>query len=174
MDENARRATRLWTLAQPVVSAFVTSIVRDFSARDDVLQEIAVAVMESFERYDSTQPFVGWALGIARNQVGLYLRRRKRDRLIFDDETIAYLATAFEAAAAESSRKLDFLQDCLQQLEGRARELCDLRYRHDQKPASIAAKLGMTANTVAKALQRIRDQLRDCIDRKSLLEGVTT
>ena len=52
MHYQEKHATRLWTLAQPVISAFVTSVVRDFAARDDVLQEIAVAVIESFERYD--------------------------------------------------------------------------------------------------------------------------
>ena len=95
MDEQIRKATRHWTLAQPVVSAFITSVVRDFTARDDVLQEIAVAVIETFDRYDPERPFVGWALGIARNQVRLYLRRKQRDRLIFDEEIIARLAAAF-------------------------------------------------------------------------------
>ena len=58
MDEKSRQATRLWTLAQPVVSAFVTSVVRDFKDRDDVLQEIAVAAIESFDAYDPKRPFV--------------------------------------------------------------------------------------------------------------------
>ncbi len=174
MDDNTRQAARLWTLAQPVVSAFVTSVVRDFSARDDVLQEIAVAVIESFERYDSSRSFVGWALGIARNQVGLYLRRVRRDRLVFDDETIGCLASAFGAVSADETPKLDFLQDCLRGLEGRARELCDLRYRQDLKPAAIAEAVGMTANSVAKSLQRIRDQLRECIERKAAAAGATT
>lgn len=38
MDESTRQATRLWTL-----------VVRDFRDRYDVLQDIAVAVVESFE-----------------------------------------------------------------------------------------------------------------------------
>lgn len=172
MDPQTVQATRLWTLAQPVVSAFVTSVVRDFTARDDVLQEVAVAVVESFDRYDKSRPFVAWALGIAQNQVGLYLRRHRRDRLVFDDETVASLAIAFGAVSAARSQKLDFLRDCLHGLEGRARRLCDLRYRDDLKPAAIAETLGMTANAVAKALQRIRDQLRDCIDRKAALGGI--
>ena len=83
---------------------------RDFTARDDVLQEIAVAVIETFDRYDPERPFVGWALGIARNQVRLYLRRKQRDRLIFDEEIIARLAAAFESMPSDQLRKLDFLQ----------------------------------------------------------------
>ena len=82
MDDKSRQATRLWTLAQPVVSAFVTSVVRDFKDRDDVLQEIAVAAIESFDAYDPDRPFVPWVMGVARNQIGLYLRQRRRDRLV--------------------------------------------------------------------------------------------
>ncbi len=51
MDEQLD-SHRLWTLAQPTVSAFVVSVVRDFAARDDLLQETAIAVIESFDRYD--------------------------------------------------------------------------------------------------------------------------
>lgn len=172
MDENTKKAARHWTLAQPIVSAFVTSVVRDFNARDDVLQEIAVAVIESFDRYDAERPFVGWALGIAQNQVGLYFRRVRRDRLVFDELTIANLATAFSNVSAEQSTKLDYLRDCLQGLEGRAKQLCDLRYQRDQKPAAIASSIGMSANSVAKALQRIRDRLRECIDQRWATEGL--
>lgn len=171
MDPQTLQATRLWTLAQPVVSAFVTSVVRDFTARDDVLQEVAVAVMESLDRYDANRPFTAWALGIAQNQVRLYLRRWQRERLVFDDELIANLASAFEATTPERLRPLDFLKDCLGGLPGRARDLCHLRYAQDLKPATIAESVGMTANSVAKALQRIRDQLRDCIEQKAALEG---
>jgi RNA polymerase sigma-70 factor (ECF subfamily) len=169
MDDAARRATRLWTLAQPTVSAFVASVVRNFRDRDDVLQETAVAVIESFDRYDESQSFVGWALGIARNQVGLYLRRRSRDAHVFDTEAIERLSAAFEAVGTDEARQLDHLHDCLQTLEGRSRRICDLRYRGDLKPAAIAAAVGMSANAVAKALHRIREQLRRCIERKSAL-----
>ena len=175
IDDNTRQAARLWAVAQPVVSAFVTSIVRDFTARDDVLQEVAVAVIESFHRYDAERPFGAWALGIAQNQVRLYLRRVRRDRLVFDEETMIYLAAAFVAESSEgSSRNLDSLQDCMRRLEGRARRLCELRYRDDLKPAAIAKRVGMTANSVAKALQRIRGQLRECVERHAELERSAT
>lgn len=166
MDEQTRQATRLWTLAQPVVSALVTAVVREFRDRDDVLQEIAVAALESFDNYDPARPFVPWVLGLARNQVGLYLRRRQRDRLVFDEATIDCLTATFGGMERRESARLDALTECLRSLEGRARELCRLRYQDDLKPAAIAERLGMAPNSVAKALQRIRDQLRECIDRR--------
>ncbi len=164
MDDSLRHVTRQWTLAQPAVAAFLTAVVRDFRERDDLLQEVAVAVMESHDRYDPVRPFVPWAMGIARNKVGLWLRSRKRSRLVFDTAAVESLAVAFaEIPSAEYSR-LDRLAECLARLEGRARELCNLRYREDLKPAAIAARLGMQANTVAKALERVRATLRACIE----------
>jgi RNA polymerase sigma-70 factor, ECF subfamily len=171
MDEQYQQAIRYWTLAQPVVSAYVAAVVRDFRDRDDVLQAISVAVLESFSSYDPARPFTAWALGIARNQIGTYLRERKRNRLVFDVDTVDLLAVAFEQVDLEQTRKLDFLQECLAKLERRARRLCDLRYQNDLKPAAIGSLLGMTPNTVAKSLQRIRDQLRQCIERHAALEG---
>lgn len=165
MDDSTRKATRYWTSAQPVVAAFVASVVRDFRDREDVLQETALAVFKSIESYDDLQPFNGWAIGIARNQVGLYLRRRKRDRHVFDESTIASLESAFSRVSA--SPKLDYLPECLGQMEGRAREMCELRYRQNLKPAAIGVKLSMGANSVSKALQRIREQLRLCIESKA-------
>ncbi len=106
-------------------------------------------------------------LGIARNQVGLYLRRRGRDFHRFDTEATEQLAIAFENVTSDEMHQLDHLRECMKLLEGRARRLCELRYREDQKPAAIAAAVGMSANAVAKALQRIREQLRECMERKA-------
>lgn len=170
MDAGAREAARLWTLAVPTVSAFITSLVRDFQDRDEVLQETAVAVLESFDRYDSSQSFIGWAIGIARNQVRLYFRRKSRERVAFDSETVDALAQAFLEGGSTDSR-LENLAVCLQMLEAKARELCRLRYEDDLKPAAIGAQLGMAANAVAKALQRIRDRLRECVERRAVELG---
>jgi RNA polymerase sigma-70 factor (ECF subfamily) len=163
MDDQTRRAMRLWALAQPTVSAFITAVVRDFSDRDDILQDVAVAVLDGFDSYDPDRPFTPWAIGIARNQIGLYLRRRRRDRHTFDTDAVANLAAAFEAIAEEESVLLERLRVCVARLGTRARRLCQLRYRDDLKPAAIAETLAMTANGVSKALQRVRAQLRACI-----------
>ena len=171
LDESTRQVARHWALAQPKVSAFVTSVVRDFSDRDDILQDIAVAVFESFDSYDPDRPFMAWAMGVARNQVGLYLRRRRRDRLLFDQATVECLEAAFAGVSTVESRELDFLQDCIGKLDGRGRQLCELRYQKGLKPAAISQSIGMANTAVRKALQRIREQLRKCVQKTALAEG---
>lgn len=165
VDDRTRKAMRAWALAQPAVSAYITAAVRDFSARDDILQEVAVAVLDAFDGYDDTRPFTPWAIGIARNQIGLYLRRLRRDRVTFDTDAMAGVAAAFERIPHDEVRRLDRLRECLGRLAPRARQLCELRYGRDMKPAAIAAALATSANAVSKALQRVRDELRGCIER---------
>jgi len=95
VDETMRNAMRHWTIVQPLVSSFVHSMVGDRTARDDLMQDIAIAVLESFERYESSQPFAGWAVGIARNHVRLYFRTVHRSRLRFSDSMMEQLSIGF-------------------------------------------------------------------------------
>lgn len=174
IDDSTRQVTRLWTLAHPRISAFVTSVVRDFRDRDDLMQDIAVAVFESFDSYDPARPFDKWALGVARNQFKTYLRKRKRDhdRLVFDDETVACVEAAMASQPVEELRKMDFLKECIKELEGRGRQLCEMRYLDGLKPAKISEAIDMPGTAVRKALQRIREQLRQCVERRAATEGV--
>lgn len=174
MDDQRDEATRLWTLAQPAVSAFVASLVREIRDRDDVLQEVAVAFMNSFASYDQSRPLMPWVIGVARNQVGLYLRKRGRDRLVFNPDTWERIGEAFSEVQPQEVRMLDYLDECVRFLSGSARQLCELRYERDLKPASIAPLVGMSPNGVAKALQRIRETLRECVERKAALDGFWT
>ena len=67
--------------------------------------------------------------------------------------------------SAHEVHRLRFLRECLQRLDPREQLLFQLRYAEDLKPAAIGEQLGVAANTVSKALQRLRDQLRTCVDR---------
>lgn len=164
MDDLTRRAIAAWTRAVPAVSAFVFALVPDRAERDDVLQEVAIAVLESFARYDPARPFLPWAMAIARNTVVSALRARQRRPSLPGPEALDALAAAVDDVAGEEQAKLQHLARCLEQLGGRARQLCELRYQLGLKPAQIAARLGLLPNTVAKALQRVREILRGCIE----------
>jgi RNA polymerase sigma-70 factor (ECF subfamily) len=171
MDDRTREVARLWTLAQPAVSAFIASLVRDFHTRDDILQDVAVAVLDSAAAYDRARPFVAWALGIARNQVRLHFRRQGRDRFVFDQLALDNIEQAFAEFQPRDIRMLEYLSECVDSLQGRDRRLCQLRYTRDMKSAAIAPLVGMSANSVAKALQRVRDRLRECLETKAALDG---
>ncbi|MFN5495602.1 MAG: sigma-70 family RNA polymerase sigma factor [bacterium] len=171
MDQRTRQAFTLWTQAQPAVSAFVHALVGDRAARDEVLQEVALAILESFDRYDASRPFLPWALAIARNEVANAHHRGRRFPALLSEAAESALADAVASVSDDERARLAHLADCLARLEGRPREICDLRYRTGLSPARIAGALGMQPNTVSKALERVRTELRECIERRIAAEG---
>jgi len=138
VDESMKNALRHWTVVQPIVSSYVHSLVRDYSARDDLMQDIAIAVLESYDRYDPAEPFAAWAIGIARNHVRLYFRTVHRSRLRFSDAFMDQLSESFSQVSTPEIHHLEHLQTCLDQLDGRAKQLCEARYVENQKPSQIS------------------------------------
>ena len=169
MDARIAEMTRLWTLATPLVSGFILSLVRNYQDRDDILQDTAVAVLNSFEKYDKSKPFAGWVIGIAKNQILLHFRKTNKNTILLEPSLAESLQQAFSDSSS-ANNNLDHLAECFKALDPKSKELCKMRYELDMKPASIAEKIEMKANSVAKTLQRIRDELRDCIQRKNKAE----
>ncbi|MFN5322098.1 MAG: sigma-70 family RNA polymerase sigma factor [Planctomycetota bacterium] len=164
-------AVRQWTRVQPIVSAFLGSLVRNQADRDDLLQETAVAVVQSYAAFDRTRSFENWVMGIAQNQLRNYFRKLARGRLVFDSELVSRLADSFVRTGPETQEKLEQLEDCFGKLPPAAQELCRKRYREELTLNAIAAHAGRSLESITKSLQRIREQLRACIERSQLGGG---
>lgn len=154
-----------WTRAQPAVSAFITSVVLDFHKSEDLLQRTAVAVASKFSLYDSSRPFVGWALGMAKIEILRFRQESKRDRLVFEAETLDVVAKTFEQTGPEISDLRAALRNCLQRLQGRARQILELHYLQEFKPDQISGRLGISQNAVLVRLHRARTALRGCMEK---------
>ena len=85
----------------------------------------------------------------------------------FDEEALDALVHSFAQLKKEDHQQLTHLESCVAQLDPKSRQLCELRYFQDLKPGAIANRLNQAPNTISKALQRIREQLRLCIEKKS-------
>jgi RNA polymerase sigma-70 factor (ECF subfamily) len=161
-DARARLA-ELWHHSQPTVSAYLFAAVPNHHDAEDLLGQVAVAVARDFDKYDPTQPFVRWAVGIARNRVLNYRRAYAMSRIVFSQETIDALANA---VPVEPTRQSDFkaaLKACMDKLQNQARKAITLRYEDDIKPRHIASELDMTPNAVSILLHRTRKTLADCV-----------
>ena len=160
------RFMRLWTSAQPAVANYVHALVRDRGAAQDVLQETALVIFRRFLEYDGQRPFLAWALGIARFQVMGLQRDAARSRVAFDDELLAQFTDTWAELAPAMSDRGAALQACLDRLAAHARRLVQLRYFKDLTAEQIATRVGGNGPAVRVTLQRIREQLRTCVDRQ--------
>jgi len=109
-------------------------------------------------------PLLPWFLAVARNAVLEELRRRRAQgrRLHRYVERVASLGPPHEDAL----RAQKALERCLSELEpGESRVLRD-HYRDGRGCDEIASALGKSGPAVRKILQRLRERLRACVERR--------
>lgn len=166
-SDSIKRLTLEWTRAQPAVARFVRSFVRNQADADDVLQEVAMTIVDRFEKYDPSRPFLGWALGVARNLVKVHFRKQLRRPPTVEDETaVDRVAEAFELLQPDLEDMKEALVECIERVPAADRRILAMQYEEDLKPAAIAKKVGKTPNHVAVLLHRVRSGLRRCVERK--------
>lgn len=171
-DADARaKLAEHWHACQPTVSAYLFASVPNHHDAEDLLGQVAVAVARDFDQYDPTQPFVRWAIGIARHRVLNYRRKYAMSKIVFSQETIDTLADAVPVEPARQSEFKAALSQCMERLQAQARKAVTLRYEDDLKPKDIAAELDMTPNAVSILLHRTRKALAKCVQNN--VEGDT-
>ncbi len=138
---------------------------------EDLLGQVAVAVARDFDKYDETQPFVPWAIGIARNRVLNYRRSYAMSKVVFSQETIEALANAVPVEPVRQSEFKSALAACIGKLQDQARRVITLRYEDDLRPRHIAEELDMSSNAVSVLLHRTRKVLANCLQETMQREG---
>lgn len=164
--ESAERVTLAWIKVERAVRAYVLAVVSRYADADDVVQSVAVTMVERFGDYDASRPLLPWVLGIARFKLREYIRRRGRDRLVLDESVLDQLEAAYVEIADEIQPTGRALWDCLKRLADRQRRAFTLRYRDDLPPRVIAETMDTSSSAISNLLTRGRLALRRCIAQR--------
>jgi RNA polymerase sigma-70 factor (ECF subfamily) len=165
-DLEQERFVRLWADAQPAVAAFVHAAIRESAAAKDVLQGTALALFRRFPEYDGARPFLAWALGVAKFQVLGFQRDEARSLIVFDTELLDKFTEAWAEQAPAVTQQSAALEFCLERMPARPRQILRWRYFEDLKSDEIARRLGSQSAAVRVTLQRLREQLRACVEKQ--------
>ena len=137
---------------------------------DDLLQETSLKLWEIFGEYDSTRPFLPWALRIAYFQVLRFRKERSRDRLVFSDDLVELLAGEAPAAGQADVIRAS-LDDCLAKLTPRARQVLLARYNRDANVSELAKETRQSVHALYRLLEKARGQVATCLHRLLAAEG---
>ncbi len=134
------------------------------SEADDLTQETFLAVIRKPFEYRGDAEAAGYLRKVARNQLLMTARRSRRGPTVQELETAE---SVWSRSVGESTDDfLDALDECLEQLDGRPKQVVMMHYREGESRKSIASSLGMTADGVKTLLRRTRDVLRRCVKRR--------
>ncbi|HEX3598705.1 MAG TPA: sigma-70 family RNA polymerase sigma factor [Lacipirellulaceae bacterium] len=167
-SHQAEQFAVLWTAAQPTISAFIRTLIRDFQQADEVLQRVAVTLVRKYDQYDPSRPFGAWAIGVAKYEVLYFRRERATDKHLFGDDIVEQIASRYELLAEEVDPVREALKLCLDELTGRSKKIIELRYSNGMRSNAIAQELVLSPGAVRMLLCRVREKLRRCIERRTI------
>jgi len=164
MDVNTSEDfVQLMTEYQGRMYAYILSLLADPNAANDILQETNLVLWRKSTEFQVGTNFKAWAFRIANFQVMAYRQRRIRDRLVFDDDfmmTLSVEASSFDETYEIRQKKL---VTCMDKLPDRQRDLIQRRYSIGVSIKKMAIELKSTANSIAQALFRARNNLINCV-----------
>jgi RNA polymerase sigma-70 factor, ECF subfamily len=139
----------------------------DRATADDLTQETFLAVMQKPFAWRGRREASAYLRQAARN---LFLMQARRSKLIRNVEDLDRADAAWDRGHGDDTQdRQRALNDCLQAVQGKAREVLDLQYRDRRSGDEIARLLKLSAENVRVMTHRTKQALKKCIESK--LEG---
>lgn len=136
---------------------------RNAADRDDVIQEIAMQLWRSRDRYNNQFKETTWIYRIAINVAVSFYRREHRH--IHRQVSLEGAAITIAAPAAARNQDVELLMRSIDDL-GDLEKALVLLYLDGHDHPSIAEVLGISVSNVGTKLQRIKNHLRAACDRR--------
>lgn len=156
---------RLLTVSQSSLYGYIVSLLGDRTAAKDVLQEVNLTLWRKAGSFTPGTSFLAWGCKVAYFHVLSYRRRCGRDRLVFDDDVLAYFAERHALRIPEEDRRARLLSECLKKLPERQRSLVEARYLPGGSVQRIAEAERKQVGAISQMLFRIRETLMICVER---------
>ena len=164
-NNDHERFTPLLLESEPVMLRSILVVVPNRADAREIMQETAVALWRLFGSYDPQRPFVNWAMGFARIETRRFLARQKR-RAQLSERAMEALEQELEGDTSFAGAIERHLATCMQKLNEKQRGLIQGYYHENRSVEWLAERKGRTVEAVYKAIQRIRRDLQECIERQ--------
>lgn len=149
------------------LSLYVYGLVPRDSEAEDLLQQTKMLLWKHFDDFTLGTNFLAWARKTAFHQVLTYRRKKKRQHLPLEEETLEALGAAVSDLAEHGTARHEALRACVSRLPTEHQQLVRLRYFQEMEIADIAKKIDRTEAAVYRALSRVRMVLMECVKKQA-------
>jgi RNA polymerase sigma-70 factor (ECF subfamily) len=169
-SDHSRREAFLTHLGccEGTLRAFIAGALAAAQERADFFQEVMLILWRRFDDFDTTRPFLPWAMGVAVRRMKEEYRRLQRRPGLLPAEQLERLADELTAAeerctiAAEEAA----LAECLAALPESSARLVQRRYYERAGVEALSVETGQSTAAIYQTLSRLRRALADCIRRR--------
>ena len=144
---------------------FIATLVPNRADAEELFQEASLTAWRIRDRFDPLREASPWLCGIARNLVAAHYRKQKSLALTLDPDVLERLGQQQMEEDAVLGERARALNQCLEKLPDRQRDLVRQYYHSDQTVQSFSRARGRSAEAVYKMIQRVRMTLFECVNQ---------
>lgn len=148
---------------QDSVWRFLVSIGCEHALADDLTQETFLSVLRDEFEYRGAQETIAWLLRVAKHKFIDTLRKKQA----VPDVDLTQAEACWQEFDADYEQRVQWLRECMEALTERSREAVRQRYELNLSRDEMARRLGMAPAGVKTLLERVRQTLRECVEKKS-------
>jgi RNA polymerase sigma factor (sigma-70 family) len=158
-EQLEREFEHIWQEYGASLGRLASSYERDVSAREDLLQEVRLAIWVAMPRFRGESSLRTFLFRIAHNRALTHVWRRKKSSPQEDSDEISDTREGPEVAAIQNVNRSRLLE-AIRQLPVSFRQVITLSLE-DLSHAEIGAVLGISENNVAVRMNRARNALKE-------------
>lgn len=143
---------------------YVFGVLHDRQLAEEVLQDVILEVWKPASPFQGKSTVRTWMFGIARNKAHEAIRRRKLNKVPYDDD---YIHMIMPDNFKQVDNK-DALAQAFRKLKPEEREVIELKFYHVLKTAEIATVFEEPEGTIRSRLHRAIKQLRRLLESEGI------
>lgn len=163
-EDDPQTIEKLWEM----LFRFGVAAARRYEQPDDVGRDAAVSAYKRIRergvyQYNFESRFSTYCYSIVVHEILRFLKKASPPTIDLED------APPASVSHSDSPKKVDIaviwsrLQPCLDELDGRNRQILQYLYLEQLAPGEVASRLNITTNYVNVIAFKIRRQLKDCL-----------
>lgn len=150
------------------VRACLVARMHDAHEAEDLAQDVFVTAFRKFDEFDPERPLAPRLRSIALNLLRNHRRKFRAQPIGGNAELEGLLDEQIARSAGPAREPLlhAALRECLERIDGPARELLHQRYGEEIRVRELADRMQRGYSVLTMQLHRLREVLAECIDQK--------
>ena len=144
--------------------AYVFTITNDYAASEDIVQELFIRFWNGRQKIVIADSVLAYLFRASRNAALNYIRgKANRERL---QQNITFKETIIDRDFLEEEEFICFLDECIEALPERSRQVFKLSRVDGLKQKEIAEKLNISIKTIKNQIWKSLQYLKSCLELK--------
>ena len=149
------------------MTRYANKFLYNYQDREDAVQDVFIKAYQNIQNFRTSERFSPWIYRIAHNTFINVVRTQSREKVSFFDTDQLFAANVpdeNEEQVREQSLDREMLEQCLDKLDVKYREVLVLFYFEEKDYNEIAEIIRIPRATVGVRLARGRERLRNAYD----------